>query len=114
MKGAGTHPQVGARDGIWGDWFPLLRAFFLETDAVACDRPGPCVQRGLPLQHQGGGPHFECSHIIWGTCGRWSREGAGQLGNQLDSQMASQPGTELGSQLARFSICQVWKHLLQV
>lgn len=48
-RGAGTHPEVGARGDVWGDRLPLLRAFFLEADAVACDWPGSNVQWGLPL-----------------------------------------------------------------
>lgn len=48
-EGAGTHPQVGARDEVWGDWLPFFRAFLLDTDAVARDGPSPGVQWGLPL-----------------------------------------------------------------
>lgn len=90
MKGAGTHPQVGARDRVWGDWLPLLRAFLPETDDIACDWPGSYIQWGLPLQHQGGGPHLKRLHIMWGTCGRWGREGVGQPGKQPDNATASQ------------------------
>lgn len=81
-EGARTHPQVGARDGVWGDWLPLLRAFLLEADEVACDWSGPCVEWGLPLQHQGGGPHLQCLHVIRGTCGRRGRRGIRQPGGQ--------------------------------
>lgn len=69
-EGAGTHPQVGARDGVWSDRFPLLRAFLLDAQAVACDRSGPLVQWGLPRQHQGGGPHFKRPHAIRGSFGK--------------------------------------------
>lgn len=74
LKGQGTHPQVGARDEVWGDWLPLFRAFLLDTDEVACDGASPSVQRGLPLQHQGGGPHLQRLHVIWGACGRGVEE----------------------------------------
>ena len=67
---AGTHPQVGVRDEVWSDWLPLLRAFLLDADAVACDRSSPSVERGLPCQHQGGGPHLRHPQVVWGPCGK--------------------------------------------
>ena len=96
-KGAGTHPQVGVRDGGWGDWLPFLSAFLLETDAVACDRPSADVQWRLPLQHQGGGPHLKRLHVVRGTCGRWGGEGAGQPGSQPDGQMGSRAASQVVS-----------------
>lgn len=67
-EGIRTYPQVGARDGARGDWLPLLRAFLLETDVIACDRPSSRIQWGLPLQHQGCGPHLGHPYIVRGAC----------------------------------------------
>lgn len=113
---AGTHPQVGARDGVWSDWLPLLRAFLPETDAVACDGPSPRVQWGLPPQHQGSGPHLKRPHIIRGSCGTWvergwaTRQAARQPNGHPDRWVVSWAV----SQQACLSIShnQAWQHLL--
>lgn len=102
---AGTYPEVGGRDGVWGDLLPLLRAFLLDTDAIARDRSRPCVDGGLPLQHQGGGPHFGCLHIIRGACGGGMAEMWGP-GIRATSWAVRQQAGQVGHY-------QAWKGLLQ-
>jgi hypothetical protein len=120
-KGTGTYPEVGARDGVWGNWFPLLRALLLATDKVACDWPAAYVQRGLPLQHQGGGPDLGHPHVIWGTCGvregaeTWdlvARQQRASQGGQLDRGAASPVVSQQAGQF--LSHHQVQKCLLEV
>lgn len=107
-RGARTHPEVSVGGGIWGDRLPLLRAYFLEADTVACDWPSSDIQWGLPLQHHGGGLNLRCPHIIWGTCreGNMSKD-VGLFGQATTSQLsiflASQPASKLSSQ------CRSWQ-----
>lgn len=95
---AGTYPQVGVRDEVWGDWLPLFRAFLLDTDAVARDRPSSSVQWGLPLEHQGGGPYLKRLHVIRGTCRR-----------RVEEELASQHWA--ARQSSTLSSCQLQQGL---
>ena len=87
---------MGAGGDVWGDRLPLLRAFLLEADSVACDWPGSYIQWGFPLQHHGGGLHLRHPHIIWRACG----EGNVARDVGLFSQVAAtpQPSSQTGGQ----------------